>query len=164
MQKERDGKFISTSVFAKWWCFCPTFCLVATFCFKRTICIFKAFFFLTALSIYGQKLIGWRKQTRWMNSFISKNWTFKRELIDDFIYSLNVYVGVQLFCWPPKAQGSNLYWETRNWEKVKLLLKRRRSVSSKKAAYFHCGKNRCNNFSKATDVLRLFAQKSSINK
>ena len=32
-----------------------------------------------------------------MNSFISKNWTFKRELIDDFIYSLNVYVGVQLF-------------------------------------------------------------------
>ena len=143
----------------------PYFLFGCNFLFQKDHLHFQSIFFsLTALSIYGQKLIGWRKQTRWMNSFISKNWTFKRELIDDFIYSLNVYVGVQLFfCWPPKAQGSNLYWETRNWEKVKLLLKRRRSVSSKKA-YFHCGKNRCNNFSKATDVLRLFAQKSSINK
>ena len=140
---------------------CNFFCLL----FQKDHLHFQSIFFLTALSIYGQKLIGWRKQTRWMNSFISKNWTFKRELIDDFIYSLNVYVGVQLFCWPPKAQGSNLYWETRNWEKVKLLLKRRRSVSSKKI--FSLRKEQVQQFFKsftATDVLRLFAQKSSINK
>ena len=145
--------------FASKWC-CPT--LLQLFFQRGPICIFKAFF---PTSSHGQKLIGWRKQTRWMDSFISKNWTFKRELIDDFIYSLNVYVGVQLFCWPPKAQGSNLYWETRNWEKVKLLLKRRRSVSSKKI--FSLRKEQVQQFFKsftATDVLRLFAQKSSINK